>query len=594
MHGIRRALWYLWVSVAFAAGTARVHADAPLVYAAIEPAQITLGESATLTITNLGDGSAPIPLPTVSGLQFEIVGHRRQMEMTGGTVLMSTATVVRVTPQIAGTFTIPAVTPNSQPMVLQVNADHGPAGSNNNPANSNYMIRPPIMPTPQKIAGVRMTADGSAFVKLNIPKRTVYVGESVPIDIQVGMRAGFVTSLNGLPTLTGGEFTLNNLSRQPERQETTIDNKHFVILTWHSILAAIKPGAFAIGVDTPLTVRISTRAKQDSALDDLLGDPFLQNFYGSSVPRDITVSSGQSDLTVLALPAEGRPENFTGAVGEFKIATDLSGTHGALGEPLTLKMHITGTGNFDRVDTQMLSHAEDWKSYPPKPSFTPADAVGFKGEKVFEQPIIATKPGPQTLPTLAFSYFDPIARRYETARAAPLDVDISGSAAPLAASTNLLRDLDSLRRDHKAGDSALALASASATLVPPYLQPRFLLVPSIMVLGLAAFMLLTRRAEGRPRAMGALGPAEAACRSGDAGRFFEIARQLLQQRLAARWQLPPAAVTPAEVTARLGSEGADIRDILAGADEQRYAGGATPRADLAVYLDKLRAALKAL
>ena len=75
-----------------------------------------------------------------------------------------------------------------------------------------------------------MSADGSAFVRLSVPKREVYVGESVPVTIEVGMRAGFVTSLNGLPTLAGSDdFTLNNLSRQPERNEQTIDGKPFTL-----------------------------------------------------------------------------------------------------------------------------------------------------------------------------------------------------------------------------------------------------------------------------------------------------------------------------------------------------------------------------
>ena len=86
-------------------------ADDPLVYATIQPAQITLGESAKFTITNLGDGTAAITMPVVSGLQFEIVGRSRQIEIINGTTLPSAVTIVRVTPQIAGIFTIPGVTP---------------------------------------------------------------------------------------------------------------------------------------------------------------------------------------------------------------------------------------------------------------------------------------------------------------------------------------------------------------------------------------------------------------------------------------------------------------------------------------------------
>src|SRR5277367_2573838 len=95
---------------------ASASADDPLVYATIQPAQIQLGESAQFTITNLGDGTNPIiNLPVVSGLKFEIIGRTREVQIINGTTLPSTSIVMRVTPQIAGIFTIPAVTPKAQP-----------------------------------------------------------------------------------------------------------------------------------------------------------------------------------------------------------------------------------------------------------------------------------------------------------------------------------------------------------------------------------------------------------------------------------------------------------------------------------------------
>src|ERR1019366_6950819 len=158
-------------------------------------------------------------------------------------------------------------------------------------------------------------------------------------------------------------------------------------------------------------------------------DPFMQNFFGATVTKDITATSLPSDLTVLELPVEGRPPNFSGAVGSFKIGGELSSSAAAAGDPLTLRMHVTGSGNFDRVDSAMLEHLDQWKTYPPKSSFKATDALGLKGEKVFEQPLIASKPGTHTLPGLAFSYFDPGTHRYETVRDAPLDVTISPSLA---------------------------------------------------------------------------------------------------------------------------------------------------------------------
>src|SRR5277367_1943289 len=100
---------------------AQARADDPLVYATLQPTQITLGQAARYTITNLGNGTDPITMPVVQGLTFEIMGRTRQIEIINGTTMPSSSIVIMVTPQMAGIFSIPGVTRKSQPLVLQVN-----------------------------------------------------------------------------------------------------------------------------------------------------------------------------------------------------------------------------------------------------------------------------------------------------------------------------------------------------------------------------------------------------------------------------------------------------------------------------------------
>jgi hypothetical protein len=598
---------YLAMTPSFAAG--------PLVNATIEPAQITVGESAQLTITTLGTGVEPLSLPVVPGLEFRVVDRLRRNEIIHGATLATTMTVVRVTPQVAGTFTIPGITPTSQPLVLSVSPNTGTSALARPPAGIGASARPPVL-TGATTAnnGIRMSPDGSAFVRLSVPKRGVYVGESVPVTIDVGMREGFVKSVNGLPTLAGSDdFTLNNLSRQPERNEQSIDGSRFTLLTWHSVLAAVKPGTFSLTVESPLTVRIRTGSRQETMLEDQLGDPFMQHFFGATVQKDIKVASPPIELTVSTLPAEGRPPDFSGAVGTFNIASDLSSTAAAAGDPLMLRLHVSGSGNFDRVDSTMLEHIEQWKTYPPKSTFKAADALGYKGEKIFEQPLIASKPGAQTLPGLTFSYFDPAMRRYETARSAPLGVTISPalsdstlSAAQIAAGsagTPANQPPSGLRPDHLATDTvANSLAnflanshdnSRANSLVPLYLQTRFLAIPSLLTLAFAGGWLRLRRraagASGRDRLSAAnrvLVQLDEAARSGDTAQFFNSARSALQ--MAARWQAAEGSAT-AEA-ARLGSEseGEDIRQLFALADEANYAGREPTTIDFARWTQVVR------
>jgi hypothetical protein len=560
-------------------------AVAPPVNATLEPSQIELGESAQLTITSSGNATDPPKLPHVPGLELRIVGQSQRIQFINGRTLTSLSFIVRVTPQTAGIFTIPDVAPNGEPLVLRVAPPGGPALSGKSPGLG-------ASGTGVSANGLRMAADGAAFVRLILPKRDIYVGESVPVDIEIGLRDGFAKP-NALPTLAGGDFTLNNLSHQPEQSPRLVDGKPYVVLTWHSVIAAVKPGRFSLSVEAPLTVRIRTRPQRDSMIDDMLGDPFMQNFFGATVTKEITATSPPSDLTVLELPVEGRPPYFSGAVGSFKIGGDILSTAAAAGDPLTLRMHITGTGNFDRVDTAMLEHLDQWKTYPPKSSFKATDALGLKGEKIFEQPLIASRPGPQTLPGLAFSYFDPSTHRYETVRSAPLNVVISPSLAdaslnapPLPAGSAsagpaaTAASNTGLRPDH------VATAADMGTLIPPYLQPRFLAVPSLLALGFAAAWLKLRRrasdpgtARGRRRGVSKeinriLEGLETAARAADAAAFFTLARAALER--APRTEL----------------ENDDIRRLLALADEVNYAGLRPTPAEFERWLQFIRDAFQ--
>jgi BatD DUF11 like domain len=583
----------------FAVG--RTSAAVPDIDATLEPAQIAVGESAQLTILASGSGTLSVPLPVVSGLEFRVVGQSRRVQIVNGAAISSTSTIIRVTPEVAGIFTIPGITPRSAPLLLRVN----PAGSTGNSATLNGPGgKPSILPGGATPEGIRLTPDGSAFIRLDMPKRDIYVGESIPVDIQVGMRQGFA-GINGLPTLNSSDFTLNNLSHQPEQSEKNVGGKLFTVVTWHSLLAAVKPGSYSLNVQAPLRVRIRTQPQRESLLDDLLGDPFMQNFFGASVMKDIIVTSPQSEFTVLALPTEGRPQDFSGAVGSFKITSDVSPATAAAGDPLTLRMHVTGSGNFDRVDSAMFGGDGHWKTYVPKAMFKSGDATGYKGEKVFEQPLIATRAGTQNIPALAFSFFEPTSRRYQTAHSSALNVTISPSAAessPNAASSsspvlapNAAVPQGGLRPDH------VARAPMATSLTPLYFQPRFLAAPSVAVLLFAATWVNLRRRERhadetrrknvrfRAQLEQILEQMQVAASAGDATSFFNAARDALRHSLGHVWKVAPEDISAADIDARLGTQGAEIQQILTLADEANYSGSPVNSTDFERWSRVVRA-----
>jgi hypothetical protein len=287
------------------------------------------------------------------------------------------------------------------------------------------------------------------------------------------------------------------------------------------------------------------------------------------------------------LPTQGRPADFSGAVGQFDVAAEASAKNGTTGDPLMLKMSITGRGNFDRVTTNGLTSSPDWKTYKTNGKFTPNDSAGIEGTKAFEQSIVPTKAGAQEIPALSFSYFDPDTQRYVTKSTAPMAVDIAQNRAttPAAPPTSApAADVPKRNSDGLAPDQVVTGRSV-ASLRPLMLTPWFIALNAVMITALSFGAVLRwlrqRRAndpqrlerEAVEKSVGeALAKMDAALKVQDAPRFFTTARKALQECLAAKWKLPASQVTIPEIRARLNGDGEQIRSVFQAADEIVYSG----------------------
>jgi hypothetical protein len=577
----------------------------------LEPGEVALGQSAQLTITTSGDGNDPVSPPSVPGLEFVSVGQSSQMESINGVTSSTTAETYEVIPQHAGKFTIPALSRGAKVLVLYVRPS-GAAAGNNSGASS----LPPPTTSGLSAGPTSLTKDGTAFVRLRLPKRELYVGEIVPVDIQVGVRAGLAASISGLPTLNGDAFMLNKLSSKPEQAQENIDGQPYSVLTWHSALAVVKPGDFSLNVETPLTVKMRVAPQRrprlpqgmfgDSMMDDAFSDSFFQDFFGGTTEKEITVASEAETLKVLPLPTEGRPAGFDGAVGKFEVASELSAAQGAAGDPLTLRLKVTGAGSFDRVNSAVLGQVDGWKTYKPTAKFEPADNAGYSGEKDFEQAVIPMQPGRQIVPALTFSFFDPDTRRYETKLTAPLSVEVSPAPAESLDAATAPASIaspapanepprDGLRPDHVVRDSTVA------SLRPLYFQAWFVGSQGALVLCFAGGVFFLHRKERRASDSDAtqrheastaitscLAEMDAASTAGDAARFFQSARVALQQKLAASWHTAPASITIAEIDARLNGQGGEIRRVFSLADQAAYSGQHLSTADFQQWKEIVR------
>jgi hypothetical protein len=586
--------------------------------AQIEPRSIGLGESAQLAITLKGSQAAEPNVPRVDGLDIVPIGQQSSMQIINGAVSGNFTYIYQVTANRTGSFNIPAVAAvgmgSTRPIAFRV--DKG-SGSQTQPAPSQNRSQPSAMGLSRDDDAVD-TKGQSAFLRVVLPKQELTVGELVPVEIKAYFRAGVSASLNGLPMLSSDAFALDKLSDQPEQTRESINGVPYTVVTWTTALSAVKAGDYPLNLDLPVMVRVQEHARRGSGgrnlFKDFFGDdsPFddsaFEGFFGQTTEKELTLHTEGDVMKIKALPAQGRPAGFFGAVGKFDVTSEATTTTGSTGDPLTFKITVTGRGNFDRVLTDGLPASAEWKSYKPSARFEAANRSSTTGTKTFEQSIVPLKAGVQVIPSLRFSYFDPDAQSYVTKTTAPIAIEIAQSAEPGPAAVQpAIAPFDKASKTSPDGLAAdeVVPAHAGTSLRPLVLRPWFIAVNVLMLAALAigAVMrgILERRARDPERLQReaaekvvneSLATMDAALHAKDIPRFFDAARHALQERLAAKWHVPASSVTIPEIRTRLNGHGEEVRAVFQAADEISYSGKRFTTLDLQQWRDLVKSQLQ--
>lgn len=572
--------------------------------ATLQPRSIGLGEAAQLAVTVNGSQSAQPRVPDVDGLEIVPVGQQSSMQMINGVVTSNVTNIYQVTANRAGSFTIPAITApgvgSTQPIAFRVNQG---AGGQSQPAPMRGRAQLPA-PGVSGIDAAPVDAKNEpAFLRVVLPKRELTVGELVPVEVKAYFRADVSAALNGLPALSSDAFALNKLGDNPEQTRESIDGVPYTVVTWTSALSAVKAGEYPLNLDLPVLVRVQERPRRRAGarnpFKDLFGDDspfggsmfddsFFDDFFGGLTEKPLTLHTDGATVKINALPAAGRPAGFSGAVGDFDVTSEAASRSGTTGDPMKLKITVTGRGNFSRVSTDGLAGSSDWKSYKPGVQFEPADSGDTTGTKTFEQSIVPMKAGEQKIPAVSFSYFDPDKETYVTKTTEPIPVEIAQNTAtppaamPVAAAP--AADKPEIAADGLAADQVVP-PRANSSLQPLVRRPWFIVVNAAMLaalgIGAAVRSIRARRAsdpdrlrrEAAERAVSeSVAAMDAALAAKDAANFFEAARHALQERLAARWHVPASQVTIPEIRTRLNGDGEAVAAVFKTADEIAYSG----------------------
>ncbi len=186
--------------------------------------------------------------------------------------------------------------------------------------------------------------------------------------------------------------------------------------TVHSVAFRIYPpqaGTYAIR-------RAAVRGQVRSGyrvVSDLFGTrrvPDYKTAFAASEPIELTVKD---------VPEEGKPAEFAGAVGRFSIFVRTDDTQVKVGDPILLKIAISGDGLLDKLKCPVLSQQPAFsKDFLITDSLAPGDISG--NEVTFEQTVRAKSEDVKEIPGVALAYFDPEKEAYEVVKSRPIPIRV--------------------------------------------------------------------------------------------------------------------------------------------------------------------------
>ncbi len=392
----------------------------------VDRTRVAVNEDFSLTVELSGSAAQRAPQPERPSLEafavFMGTSTSMSTQIINNRISFSRAFTHRFIATREGRYQIPAVTLHyqgkvyrSDPITIEVvKAGTSAPGGRRQPA-----------------PGAGSDLSDLLFMKATVSKRRVYQNEPVIISYKIYTAVNITDySISRLPN-TVGFWTEDLKLSQPQVTTEVVDGRAYRVAEIRRV--AVFPQEPGKKMLDPLVVdcavRLPRRRRSRDPFESFFDDPFFS--VGQTVNR--AVASNAVDIEVVPLPAETRPADFSGAVGQFTLRAEVDKDRVQTNEAVTLKVTISGVGNVKTLPAPSVQFPSDFEVYKPKITENIQRQGKISGSKTFEYVLIPRFPGDQTIGPLAFSYFDLGENRYKTLSTAPIVVRVSQGRAPVAA-----------------------------------------------------------------------------------------------------------------------------------------------------------------
>lgn len=352
-----------------------------------------------------------------------------------------------------GTYTIPAASVEVNGEKVFSNAisikvlpqDQNSGNSGNNGGGSASSSR-------SQAAGSRISAN-DLFITATASKTTVHEQEAILLTYKVYTVVNLRQLYGKMPDLKGFHTQEVELPQQKTFTLEHYKGRNYNTTVWSQyVLFPQQTGKLEIP-----SITFDGVVAQQTVSDD----PFDAFFNGGGyVEVKKKITTPRVVINVQPLPA--KPAGFSGAVGEFKLASSINATDVKTNDAVTIKLTLSGTGNMKLIGTPEVKFPQDFEIYDPKVTDDyKLTNSGLTGTKTFEYLAIPRHAGNFTIPAVEFTYFDLKSNSYKTLKTEAYNLKVAkgqGNADQVISDFTNKESVKMLGKDIrfiKLGDSSL-------------------------------------------------------------------------------------------------------------------------------------------
>lgn len=297
-------------------------------------------------------------------------------------------------------------------VVKSAGNQQGKASSNKNTSNSGIL------------------QDDDVYIKAVVSNASPFIGEQIILTYSIYTKVPVSNLMVKKLSSFQGFWSKNLLSENQQYKQRTevINGEEYIVAEINKFaLFPQKTGKLVIEpTEIECTVQLKVQNKRRRGHDpfeDFFNDPF----FNRNVKNISTViKSNPITINVTALPQKGKPKDFNGAVGDFRLSSHIDRTTLTANDALTLTYTLTGKGNLELIELPEVNFPSDFESFDPKiTSNIKTKSTGISGKKKFEYLAIPRNAGDFQIKPITLSYFNPVTKSYNSIVSNKYDIHVT-------------------------------------------------------------------------------------------------------------------------------------------------------------------------